>query len=188
MGFYKMKRKIISSIIFGIMSATTAFSASASGVAGSEIGSASQTISYPVSSSTCEVSFPTNFTGDSIAASDIASANLWTNFSTQEIGNVVFSNCRGESVSLKVTTTNTVSSQGYISPTLNGAAQGVVGYWLSANNEGLKPNSIVDAFQNMQVTTDEYMIPVKLEVIKQGSGSIEAGTLNATITYTATYA
>ncbi|EFE7354891.1 TPA: hypothetical protein JLH29_004276 [Escherichia coli] len=63
-----------------------------------------------------------------------------------------------------------------------------MGYWLSANNEGLKPNSIVDAFQNMQVTTDEYMIPVKLEVIKQGSGSIEAGTLNATITYTATYA
>lgn len=183
-----MKKKIISSIIFGLMSATTVSSASAAGVSGSEIGSATQTISFPVSSSTCEVSFPSNFTGDSISASDIASADMWTTFTAQNIGNIVFSNCSGESVSLKVTTNNVVSSQGYVSPTLNGAHQNVVGYWLSANNSGLKPNSVVDAFQNMQVTTDEYVIPVKLDVAKQGAGSIEAGDLSATITYIATYA
>lgn len=183
-----MKKKIISSLIFGIMSATTAFSANAAGVSGSEIGSANQTISFPVSSSTCEVSFPTNFTGDSIPASDIASADMWKVFDTQDIGNVVFSNCSGESVSLKVTTNNTVSTAGYVSPTLNGAEQKVVGYWLSANNNALKPNSVVDAFQNMQVTTDEHMIPVKVQVVKQGAGSIEAGDLSATITYIATYA
>ena len=182
-----MKKKIITSVIALAFSAGSVYAYTS----GTEIGSATQTITLPVLSTTCSVNFPSDVTLGELDVSTYNAAGALGVLSTEGIGTIDFQNCNGATVNVSVSTSETVSSSGYIYPKYNGAIQQRVGYWVRVNGSGAKPNGTADHLQNISVDNANFSLPVEVQSVKMISGDwgqTIGGNLTATITYTATYA
>ncbi|HAW7687697.1 TPA: hypothetical protein JLJ52_004886 [Escherichia coli] len=182
-----MKKKIITSVIALAFSAGSVYA----NTSGTEIGSATQTITLPVLATTCSVNFPGDVVLGELDVSTFNALGMNGILSTEDMGTIDFQNCNGTTVNLSVSTSNTVSASGYIYPTYNGAVQQRVGYWIRVNSSGAKPNQTADHLQNISVNSASFSIPVQIQTVKLVSGDwgqTVGGNLVATVTYTATYA
>ncbi|ENB6579650.1 type 1 fimbrial protein [Escherichia coli] len=181
--------KNIATIAF-LLSLGVAGSASAA-TSGDTIGTGSMAISQSLTASTCSVTFPSDVTLPSFSTATFNDASVNANLvDATSVGDITFSGCSGESVNIALTSSNNVSSSGYIYPTINGNSQSRVGYWIKVNGVGGRPNTTVSSLQNMSIDSDSYTVPVVIQTIKMSNLAYSTSTTGeyaATVTYTATY-
>ena len=85
----------------------------------------------------CTVSFPTSVTLPTFSKADFSAKAQNSVIGSQNAGNITFSGCNDQSVTIKVTTANTVSGNGYITfPVVNGSEQGQYGLVVGLEKDG----------------------------------------------------
>lgn len=180
----------ISLIASGSVSAIAAAPAS-----GTQIGTGTLAVTGAAAESACTVSFPTSVTLPTFSKADFSAKAQNSVIGSQNAGNITFSGCNGQSVTIKVTTANTVSGNGYITfPVVNGREQGQYGLIVGLEKDGaekyIKVNKDDTSFQNITVNNESYSIPVTVSTYKVGTNAnaISYGTYNVNYVFTATYA
>ena len=188
-----MKKALAISV--ALMVGASASAMAASGVSGTQIGSGTLAVSGAVGESTCTVSFPNSVAIPAFSKADFQAKAMNSVITTQSAGNITFSGCDGQSVTIKVSSTDKVSGNGFQTfPVINGEEQGQFALALGLDKNGkkqyVKVNKDDTNFQNISITSSNNSIPVTVDLVKIGynANGITYGSYNVNYVFTATYA
>lgn len=189
-----MKKSLLA-IAISLIATGSVSAIAAAPAPGTQIGTGTLAVTGATAESACTVSFPTSVTLPTFSKANFSAKAQNSVIGSQNAGNITFSGCNDQSVTIKVTTANTVSGNGYITfPVVNGSEQGQYGLVVGLEKDGaekyIKVNKDDTNFQNIAVNNESYSIPVTVSTYKVGTNAnaISYGTYNVNYVFTATYA